>query len=215
MNTLHLLNKAINFASRVHRDQKRKGTDIPYITHPLAVALILSRMTKDENIIIAGILHDTIEDCEPYGSITKGMIEKEFNTEIARMVDDLTEPPFAKGSGGARQDKKKTWILRKKMALEHVKEMSHDSLLVKSADVLHNLSSLNDDLQKEGENVFSRFNAPKANTIERYQGLIPEIRKAWPAAVVRHAQDSGEVNSGNPLMKDLEYELDRLLKLSS
>ena len=189
MNNLHLLNKAVRFSTEVHRTQKRKGKDVPYITHPLTVALILSRVTKDENIIIAGILHDTMEDCVPYGSITKEFIESEFNANIARMVNDLTE-----------EDKTLPWMERKLAALKHIPHMSHDSLLVKSADVLHNLSELNDDIARDGESVFKKFNASKEDTILRYKKLIPEIKKAWIQ---------------NPLMIDLEYELDRLLKLSS
>lgn len=65
------LHNAITFATKVHSGVSRKGKNIPYITHPLTVALILYRVTQDENIIIPGILHDTIEDCEPYGSVRK------------------------------------------------------------------------------------------------------------------------------------------------
>src|SRR3989338_8965246 len=86
-----LIQKAISFAIEIHKSKKRKGKDIPYITHPLSVAMILARVSKDENVIVAGILHDTIEDCVPYGSVTKKVIEKEFNREVARMVDDVTE----------------------------------------------------------------------------------------------------------------------------
>lgn len=181
MNNLHLFNKAVRFATEVHRTQKRKGKDVPYITHPLAVSLILSRVTKDENIVIAGILHDTMEDCIPYGSITKQFIESEFNANIARMVSDLTE-----------EDKTLPWMERKLAALKHISHMAHDSLLVKSADVLHNLSELNDDFAKEGEKVFEKFNASKVDTILRYKKLIPEIKKAW-----------GE----NPLIGELEEQL--------
>lgn len=189
MNNLHLLNKAVSFATSVHRTQKRKGSDIPYITHALAVSLILSKLSKVDNIVIAGILHDTIEDCEPYGSITKAFLAKEFNPKIASIVDDLTE-----------QDKTLPWDDRKMAALHHIKDMPKSSILVKSADVLHNLMSLNDDIEKDKVKAFSKFNAPKEKTIGRYGTLIPELRKAW---------------DGNPLMKDLEYEFERLYRLSN
>jgi len=180
-----LIHKSITFATKVHRTQKRKGKEIPYITHPLTVALILSRVTDDENVICAGILHDTIEDCEPYGSVTKELLEKEFNGEIAQMVDDVTE-----------QNKTLPWKERKMKALSHIKDMDHDSLLVKSADVLHNLVDLLEDVKIDGDKVFSKFNASKADTIKRYSKLIPEIRKVWNA---------------NPLMDDLEDGLGGLL----
>ena len=184
-----LIQKAVSFATKVHEldiKKKRKGKDIPYITHPITVGLILTRVTKDENIIAAGILHDTIEDCEPYGSVTKEMLAREFNSKVATMVDDVTE-----------QDKTLPWMERKMAALEHIKTMPHDSVLVKSADVLHNLSELNDDLVKNGQSVFEKFNASKEDTLLRYQRLIPEIKNTW---------------SENPLLEDLEIGLSTLMK---
>lgn len=183
------IQKAIAFAIKVHEldaMKRRKGTKIPYITHPLTVALILARVQEDENIIAAGILHDTIEDCEPYGSVSEELIAKEFNAAVARMVNDVTE-----------QDKSLPWMERKMAALAHIKDMSQDSLLVKSADVLHNLSELNDDLVIHGQRVFEKFNASKEDTILQYNRLIPEIKKAW---------------SKNPLLLDLEVGLVTLMK---
>lgn len=184
-----LIHEAIQFATKVHEldtKKKRKGKDIPYITHPLTVGLILARVTKDENSIAAGILHDTIEDCEPYGSVTKELIAKKFNQDIARIVNDLTE-----------QDKTLPWKERKMAALVHIKDMPQDSLLVKSADVLHNLTELNYDLAKDGEKIFSKFNASKEDTINRYKNIVTELEKAW---------------SNNPLLDDLKAGLNILLR---
>src|SRR5438445_65563 len=106
------LQKAINFAIKVHKGQTRKGKpDVPYVTHPLSVGIILSNAGAPEDIIIAGILHDTIEDCEPYGSITKEIITNEFGDQVAKMVNDVTE-----------QDKTLSWEIRKQKAFEHIKE---------------------------------------------------------------------------------------------
>lgn len=85
------IGKATAFATRVHQGQTRKGKSTPYITHPKAVGQILASVTGDEEIIEAGILHDTIEDCLPYGSISKETIEGEFGTRVAKMVNDVTE----------------------------------------------------------------------------------------------------------------------------
>ncbi|PIQ73052.1 hypothetical protein COV58_04605 [Candidatus Roizmanbacteria bacterium CG11_big_fil_rev_8_21_14_0_20_36_8] len=181
-----LIHKSITFATKVHLTQKRKGKDIPYITHPLTVALILSRVTPDENIICAGILHDTIEDCVPYGSVTKEFLEKEFNGRIAQMVNDVTE-----------QDKTLPWSERKMAALSHIKDMNHDSLLVKSADVLHNLVELNENIKTQGDEVFESFNASKEDTILRYKKLIGALEKTW---------------ADNPLLGDLKVGIKNLLK---
>ena len=172
-----LIQKAIDLAIQVHQPKTRKGKVTPYITHPMTVALILARVTQDENIITAGVLHDTMEDCEPYGSVTKLSLTKTYNKEVARMVNDVTET-----------DKTLPWMERKMAALAHIKDMDHDSLLVKSADVLHNLTDLNQDLEKDGVIVWKRFNASKQDTITRYEKLIPEIERVW---------------TDNPLLKDL------------
>lgn len=182
-----LIQKAIDFAINVHevkQKHKRKGKDIPYITHVLSVGLILARVTDDENIIAAGIMHDTIEDCKPQGSVTREMIETEFNESIGRMVDDVTE-----------KEKNLPWLERKMAALDHIKHMEHDSQLVKSADVLHNLTELIQDLEKDGDTVWQRFNATKADTIKRYNTLIPELARVW---------------SENPLLDDLTASLQDL-----
>lgn len=136
--------------------------------HPLGVGLILSRVTENEDTICAGILHDTIEDCEPYGSVIKDLIEKEFGEDAARMVNDVTE-----------QDKSLPWAVRKQQALDHVQHMQNDSLLVKSADVLNNLSEQIEDWKREGDDMWERFNASKQNQVERYQKLITTIEFQW------------------------------------
>lgn len=183
------IGRAIVFATQVHKGQTRKGKSAPYITHPKAVGQILSSVTKDEEIIISGILHDTIEDAKPYGSVTKETIEEKFGARVARMVDDVTE-----------QDKTLPWAVRKQQALEHIEVMDNDSLLVKSADVLHNLEEQIADYKKEGYVMFERFNAPKAAQLERYEKLITTIAKNWPK---------------NPLLAKLEANLDKIKRLWS
>lgn len=181
------IQKAIKFANQVHSAQTRKGKpNEAYILHPLGVGLILSGIDASEDQIVAGILHDTIEDCDPWGSITKEIIDKEFNSEVARMVNDVTE-----------QDKNLPWAERKRLALEHMKEMKEDSLLVKSADVLHNLSDLLSDLEKDGEKAYECFSAPKEDIIKRFQNLLVELTKADPK---------------NPLLPEIKKGVDKISK---
>jgi (p)ppGpp synthase/HD superfamily hydrolase len=184
------IQKAIDFAIEVHEvrmKQKRKGKDIPYIVHPLAVGLILAKAGAGENAIIAGILHDTIEDSkEEDKTQVRKFIEQEFGEEIYRTVDDVTE-----------QDKSLPWEERKQIALEHIIKMGNDSLLVKSADVLHNMTDLVQDLEREGDKVFEHFNAPKEKQLERYTNLVKAFEDAWPE---------------NPLLPDLKENLKSLLR---
>ena len=93
-----MVQKAIDFATKVHEGQYRKGTDRPYIVHPLEVGRIVASMTEDEEIISAAILHDTIEDCE---EITEEVICREFTKRVAEFVAKESE------------DKSKTWMERK------------------------------------------------------------------------------------------------------
>ena len=100
------INLALKVASRAHRDQTRRGTDIPYIAHPVAVAMIISRYTADENTIMAGILHDILEDVKPtvYSEID---MKNDFGDEVVGIVKDVSEDKTA-------GELEKPWIERKK-----------------------------------------------------------------------------------------------------
>ncbi len=172
---------AIRFSIKTHegyQKQKRKGKDVPYITHPLTVGLILASAGASEDIIIAGILHDTIEDSVPEKKVTKEMITERFGANVTELVLSVTE-----------QDKSLSWEERKKEALEHIETFSHDSLLLKSADIIANTSELVEDYEQYGEEIFSRFNASKDKLIQQYLMTITAIIEKW---------------SKNPLAEDLQ-----------
>lgn len=179
------IQKAIQTAIQYHTGQFRKGKDVPYIIHPFGVGLILSLVSKNENIICAGILHDTLEDTD----LTKENLKQMFGQEVFKIVNDLTE-----------QNKSLPWAERKRLALEHVKNMSQDSILVKSADVLHNLTDQINDYKNEGEAMFKRFNASKDMQLERYTKLIGELEKSYPQS---------------PLLGDLKKALNEVKRLWS
>lgn len=172
------LTSAISFATEVHRAVTRKGKDTPYITHPLAVALILARVTDNPDIITAAILHDTIEDCKPYGSVTRQLLSARFGKRVAELVDSVTE-----------QDKSLPSEVRKAQALAHMDEMDHDMLLLKSADILHNLLELLEDIEADGEKVFLKFNVSKEVKIKTLKDQVRKLQKRWP---------------GNPLLGEIE-----------
>ena len=166
-----LIKKAISFSTQVHetdQKQKRKGKDIAHIVHPLSVGLILARAGASEEIIVAGILHDTLEDSVAEKKITKEMLVEEFNEEISNLVVSVTE-----------QNKELPWEVRKQEALEHIKKFSQGSLLVKSADILNNASELLDDYEKIGGEVFARFNASREKIFQHYQNSITVITEKW------------------------------------
>lgn len=88
------VNLALKVASRAHRDQMRKGTDIPYISHPVAVAMIVSGYTTDEDTIVASILHDILEDVEPTVYSETDM-RNDFGDEVVKIVKDVSEDKTA------------------------------------------------------------------------------------------------------------------------
>jgi hypothetical protein len=166
------MQKAIRFSIKTHevyQKQKRKGKDIPYITHPLTVGLILARAVASEDVVIAGILHDTIEDSTPEKKVTSEMITERFGGKVAELVLSVTET-----------DKELSWEERKAEALEHIKAFSNDSLLLKSADIIANTSELIEDYSKDGEEIFARFNAPKERLLEQSVRTIRAICDKWP-----------------------------------
>jgi len=187
MHQITKIQKAIKFATKTHevyQKQKRKGKDISYITHPLTVGIILSRIGASDDVVCAGILHDTIEDSIAEKKVTFEMLKERFGETVAQLVLDVTET-----------DKTLSWDERKAQALKHIKTFSHDALLVKSGDVLSNLSELIDDYNKDGEQVFLRFNAPKDKIIKSTLMTITAIIEGWLE---------------NPLVRELRYLGDKL-----
>jgi len=166
------IRKAIVFSIKTHevyQKQNRKGKDIAYITHPLTVGLILARANAEEDVVVAGILHDTIEDSIDKKKVTRGMLADRFSKNVADLVDSVTE-----------QQKDLEWEKRKHEALEHIKTFSRDSLLVKSADIISNVSEILEDYRKEGPNIFRRFNAPKEKVVRHYKETMETVLSRWP-----------------------------------
>jgi (p)ppGpp synthase/HD superfamily hydrolase len=171
MNKITKIQKAIKFATKTHevyQKQKRKGKDISYITHPLAVGVILASVTNDEDIICAGILHDTIEDSVSEKKVDYKMIEERFSKRVADLVLSVTE-----------QDKDLSWEERKIEAIEHINKMTNDELLVKSGDAVANLSELVDDYLRNGDSIFSNFNAPKEKKLDNDLNVLNAILDRW------------------------------------
>jgi len=125
---------AIRFTIKTHegyQKQKRKGKDVPYITHPLTVGLILAKAGATEDVIIAGILHDTIEDSIEEKKVTKEMIVERFGENVYELVLSVTE-----------QNKKLPWDERKAESIKHIETFSNDSVLLKSADTISNVTEI-------------------------------------------------------------------------
>jgi (p)ppGpp synthase/HD superfamily hydrolase len=113
--------------------------------------------------------YGTIEDSIDKKKVTSAMLTERFGKNVADLVDSVTE-----------QRKDLEWEKRKREALEHIKTFSHDSLLVKSADVISNVSEILEDYRKEGPKIFRRFNAPKEKVVRHYMETMETILDRWP-----------------------------------
>lgn len=140
--------KALEFATRAHLGTTRKGTDIPYITHPVETAEIVSRMTDDEDVVVAALLHDVAEDT----SYTLDDIRENFGDRVAYLVSEETEN---KRRGQSAAD---TWYIRKKETLDHLREASIDVKMLALADKLSNMRLTFSKYQQEGPAMWNCFN---------------------------------------------------------
>ena len=147
---------AIEYAARAHRNHFRKGTKIPYIIHPLSVAKILIDYECREALVVADILHDTVEDTP----VTAEDIRTSFGAEVAGLVASASEP-----------DKSDTWENRKRHTIEHLKTAPMDVLLLTCADKLDNIRSIKEDYERSGESVWKRFRRAKDSQRWYYKAL--------------------------------------------
>jgi (p)ppGpp synthase/HD superfamily hydrolase len=158
---------ALVLASREHREQNRKGTDIPYITHPVHVSVILARYGFPEPLIVAGLLHDVVEDQD----YPLDRIEEEFGPDVAGMVGALSEQKRD------AQGKARPWEARKRESLERLRQASDGAVTIKAADVLHNSRTLAADLRCAGPGVWDRFNRGPDQTLWYYTEVARLVRE--------------------------------------
>ena len=136
-----IIAKAAEFAEKAHSGAFRKGTTIPYITHPLEAAVIMSMMTDDEEMVAAALLHDTMEDA----GVTYGELEAAFGARVADLVAEESE------------DKSKAWQERKSATIRRLETAGRDARMLALADKLSNIRCIARDYLLEGERVWERF----------------------------------------------------------
>lgn len=163
------IQKAINYASRLHAKQIRKGDkDLPYVSHCFTTAWILNEYTRDENIIVAGLLHDVLEDVPGYGY---EKLKKDFGQRVAKIVKGVSEDKDPN-----KKEDEKPWIERKQDYLDHLKKDSKESMMVSTADKIHNLQSMRDAYREQGEKLWKNFNSPADKKLWFYEEVYKIVK---------------------------------------
>lgn len=164
------VNKAIEVAAKAHQGQVRKGTDLPYVSHPYAVAMIASKYTNDEDVIIAALCHDILEDVS-FSIYSEQDMRRDFGDQVVKIVRDVSEDKNA-------DEPDKPWLERKNRYLGHLESLSDiRSIIVSTSDKIHNIYSLVDSIKETGDSVWSRFNATKEQKLDfyaRFNAIIQE-----------------------------------------
>lgn len=178
--------RAVDYARIAHAAQVRKGTRIPYITHLLAVATLVIEHGGSEDQAIAGLLHDTIEDC---GHAHEAMIRAQFGDAVADIVVACTDGTAeGKSTLVDAEAKRRDWTQRKLAYLAHLAEAPDVVLLVSACDKLHNARAIVSDLENPdvGVAVFDRFKSGLAGTLSYYESIssILLARQSPPAVVL-------------------------------
>jgi (p)ppGpp synthase/HD superfamily hydrolase len=160
------LDEAIKLASRLHSSQVRKDSfQTPYISHLVGVAMLISSVTDDEDIIIAGLLHDSLEDVPNY---SYDQLVTDCGERVAQIVSHVTEPLDANKEG----DEQLPWLKRKEVYLEHLMSGGAESAIVSTADKIHNTESYMRDFAKEGESYGARFGSSIKNRIWFHEQVL-------------------------------------------
>ena len=161
---------ACAYARSIHNEQRRKGTDIPYAAHLLAVASLVLEDGGDEDQAIAALLHDAAED---HGGVeTLEDIRRRFGDRVAHIVE---------GCSDSLEDPKPLWPDRKKRYIEHLREAGPDVRKVSLADKLHNARAILLDLRHQGEATWERFNGGKDGTLWYYRSLVHVFQDSAPS----------------------------------
>ena len=157
---MSIVEQAIIFLAKAHEGQTRKSTDIPYITHPFAVGMLLQKSNCTDEVIAAGILHDTLEDT----STTYEELTEHFGVHIANLVVAASEP-----------DKSLPWENRKQHTIDRLEDAYLEEIQIITADKLHNLRSIRADLEVDGEKLWERFNRGKIDQHWYYSSIVNEL----------------------------------------
>ena len=155
-----------------HRDQERKGRATPYLAHLMSVASLVLEAGGEEELAIAGLLHDAIEDAEDAGEASRrrALIRREFGPRVERAVVGCTD-----GDPAEKEDLE--WRARKEQYVSHLEDDVHpDAVAVSLCDKLHNARAILRDLRRMGDDLWDRFNSTATENVWYYGALVDAYR---------------------------------------
>lgn len=165
--------EALVYAASAHREQRRKGSGVPYLSHLLGVASLVLEFGGDETAAIGALLHDCIEDC---GNEHAEFIGDQFGAPVLAIVEACSDANVPRGQP------KPDWTVRKEGYIDHLAGQPAPVLLVSAADKLHNARSILSDLRVEGRSVWTRFSRGEEDQLWYYRTLtdtflsrVPEV----------------------------------------
>lgn len=171
------LQRAFRYAAEKHDGQTRKQTAVPYLSHLIAVASLVLEAGGDEDMAIAALLHDVVEDCGGMPRLRE--VRKQFGPRVAKIVEGCTD------SFG---EPKPEWVERKKDYLDELKDADAETRLVSASDKLHNVRTILADYRQDGEAIWKRFSGKKEGTLWYYRALSDEYQRRGSNRITRELE---------------------------
>jgi GTP pyrophosphokinase len=169
--------RAFQFAAEKHAGQTRKASSTPYIAHLMGVASLVLEFGGDEDMAIAALLHDVVEDCG--GAPMLKEVRRRFGSRVAKIVDGCTD---------SDTDPKPPWRERKETYIRHLQSADAETKLVSAADKLNNVRSILSDYREVGESIWERFSGGREGTLWYYRALLEEFVRSKPSRLIRELE---------------------------
>lgn len=160
------LQRAFRYAAKKHDGQTRKQSAVPYLSHLMAVTSLVLEGGGDEDMAIAALLHDVVEDCG--GRPTLREVRRMFGARVARIVEGCTD---------SFSNPKLEWAVRKNEYLQRLKHEDDETRLVSASDKLHNVRTVLADYRQDGESIWKRFSGGREGTLWYYRALSDEFQR--------------------------------------
>lgn len=168
------IEQALRAITILHKDQVRKGSvPLPYVSHLFAVAMIVMDYTKDEDTVIAALLHDTLEDTD----YTAEELQEDFGGKVLEIVLALTEP----------QDSEKheySWKERKASYAKGLRKAPQESLLIAAADKIHNMRAMVEEYFDEHSRFLTEFGGSLDDRLTQYQDIANALNRGLTSGIL-------------------------------